>query len=359
MRRVDIAHLNTNFNPLAIMRDAKAAAGDKNVLVHGAGGADGHAAGGVENAPPGVERVTVGGLQASLVAEDRLIGEVAAALIDDQADETTRSVLSAALAQASIGQFSVAATPLGRPRVTQVRHNNRETWVRHYPLPISADSFMRVLWPFGGSLLDDKFKSNLNSAGSQMGLQYRQDLMKYMPPGIVDYDHAEAVNALAQGNVAMISEWSAFYSTLSDPSKSRITVCLAVATEPAGPAGLKPALGGFSLGVNAQSSDEKKAAAWLFIQWVTSEEMAKPYIEAGGVSGTVSDGAATVNVTNAASSSTQPAASVARTASTCSRARAASRRRSGAGDDRDIGGRAAHRHGEAQRDGGGGRFRRA
>ncbi len=58
-----------------------------------------------------------------------------------------------------------------------------------------------------------------------------------------------------------------------------------MATEPAGPAGLKPALGGFSLGVNAQSSDAKKAASWLFIQWVTSEEMAKPYIEAGGVSG--------------------------------------------------------------------------
>ena len=50
----------------------------------------------------------------------------------------------------------------------------------------SADSFMRVLWPFGGSLLDDKFKSNLNSAQSQAGLKFRQDLMKYMPPGIVD-----------------------------------------------------------------------------------------------------------------------------------------------------------------------------
>ncbi|UEM07071.1 sugar ABC transporter substrate-binding protein (plasmid) [Skermanella rosea] len=152
----------------------------------------------------------------------------------------------------------------------------------------SADSFMRVLWPFGGSLLDDKFKSNLNSPESQAGLKFRQDLMKIMPPGIVDYDHAEAVNALAQGNVAMITEWSAFYSTLADPTKSRITDCLAVATEPAGPAGLKPALGGFSLGVNAQSSDDKKAAAWLFIQWVTSEEMAKPYVEAGGVSGRTS-----------------------------------------------------------------------
>ena len=152
----------------------------------------------------------------------------------------------------------------------------------------SADSFMRFLWPFGGSLLDANFKSNLNSKASQQGLQFRQDLMKFMPPGIVDYDHNEAVNALAQGKVAMITEWSAFYSTLADPSKSKITDCLAVATEPKGPAGLKPALGGFSLGVNANSGDKQKAAAWLFIQWVTSEAMAKPYLEAGGVSGRMS-----------------------------------------------------------------------
>lgn len=149
----------------------------------------------------------------------------------------------------------------------------------------SADSFMRVLWPFGGSLLDPKFRSNLQSPESQKGLEFRQQLMKHMPPGIVDYDHAEAVNALAQGNVAMITEWSAFYSTLTDPSKSRIKDCLAITTEPAGPAGLKPALGGFSLAVSAQSPAAKQAASWLLIQWLTSEKMAVPYIEAGGVSG--------------------------------------------------------------------------
>ena len=149
----------------------------------------------------------------------------------------------------------------------------------------SADSFMRVLWPFGGSLLDDEFRSNLNSAESQTGLQFRQDLMAYMPPGIVSYDHAEAVNALAQGQVAMITEWSAFYSTLTDPASSTIVDCLAVAPEPSGPAGRLPALGGFSLAVAGQSSEAEQAASWLFIQWSTSEAIARDYVEAGGVSG--------------------------------------------------------------------------
>ncbi|WMS43046.1 sugar ABC transporter substrate-binding protein [Acuticoccus sp. MNP-M23] len=149
----------------------------------------------------------------------------------------------------------------------------------------SADSFARFLWPFGGSFLDADFKSNLNSEDSQKGLQFRQDLMKYMPEGIVAYDHAEAINALAQGDVAFLTEWSSFYSTLKDPNTSTIVDCLGVAPEPEGPAGRKPALGGFSLAVAEQADDDEKAAAWLMIQYLTSKENAKTYLELGGVPG--------------------------------------------------------------------------
>lgn len=147
----------------------------------------------------------------------------------------------------------------------------------------SADSFARMLWPFGGSFLNAEFKSNLNSPESQAGLQFRQDLMQYMPEGIVAYDHSEVVNALAQGDVAMLTEWSAFYSTLASPETSKLGDCLAVAPEPKGPAGRKPALGGFSLAVASQADDNEKAAAWLFIQWVTSKANAGKYLELGGV----------------------------------------------------------------------------
>lgn len=149
----------------------------------------------------------------------------------------------------------------------------------------SADSFMRFLWPFGGSLLDKTFHSNLLSPDSQKGLNFRQGLIKYMPPGVVSWDHAEAVNALAQGQVAMTTEWSAFYSTLTDPKTSKLGDCLGVAPEPAGPAGRFPALGGFSLAVTSQAPEKVQKAAWIFIQWATSEAIAKAYVEAGGVSG--------------------------------------------------------------------------
>jgi multiple sugar transport system substrate-binding protein len=126
------------------------------------------------------------------------------------------------------------------------------------------------------------------SKESQTGLKFRQDLMKYMPPGVVSYDHSEAVNALAQGQVAMITEWSAFYGTLTDPKTSKLGDCLAVAPEPAGPAGRLPALGGFSLAVASQATEPQQKASWIFMQWATSEDIARAYVEAGGVSGRTS-----------------------------------------------------------------------
>ncbi len=147
----------------------------------------------------------------------------------------------------------------------------------------SADSFARVIWPFGGSFLDADFKSNLMSAESQAGLKFRQDLMQYMPDGIVAYDHAETVNAFSQGDVAMITEWSAFYSTVVSPDTSKVADCVAIAPEPSGPAGRKPALGGFSLAVASQADEDEQAAAYLFIQWATSKANAGEYLERGGV----------------------------------------------------------------------------
>ena len=139
----------------------------------------------------------------------------------------------------------------------------------------SADSFMRFLWPFGGSLLDKDFKSNLLSPESQAGLKFRQDLMKYMPPGIVSYDHAEAVNALAQGQVAMITEWSAFYGTLTDPKTSKLGDCLAVAPEPqARPAGCRRSAASRSRS-RRRPRRRSRRPSWLFIQWATSEAIAQ------------------------------------------------------------------------------------
>ncbi|MBI5068059.1 MAG: extracellular solute-binding protein [Deltaproteobacteria bacterium] len=149
----------------------------------------------------------------------------------------------------------------------------------------SCDSFMRFVWPFGGSLLTRDFQPSLSSPESLAGLRFRQSLLPYMPPEVLDWDHEETVQALAAGKVAMITEWNGWHKWLADPATSRIASCLGVALEPAGPAGRRPALGGFSLGVSARSSPERKAAAWLFVQWVTSKAKAGEYLRKGGFPG--------------------------------------------------------------------------
>jgi multiple sugar transport system substrate-binding protein len=149
----------------------------------------------------------------------------------------------------------------------------------------SCDSFMRFIWPFGGSLLTPGFEPNLSSRESLAGLRFRQALMRVMPPDVVDWEHEDTVKALADGRVAMITEWSGWYKRLADPSTSKIASCLGVALEPAGPAGRRPALGGFSLGVAARNSPQRKAASWLLVQWITSKAKAPDYIRKGGVPG--------------------------------------------------------------------------
>ena len=104
--------------------------------------------------------------------------------------------------------------------------------------------------------------------------------MQYMPEGIVSYDHAETVNALAQGDVAMITEWSAFYPTLTNPETSTIGDCLAIAPEPKGPAGRKPALGGFLRGRDARG--RRREGGRLAADPVADLKGERPAVRRGG-----------------------------------------------------------------------------
>jgi multiple sugar transport system substrate-binding protein len=145
----------------------------------------------------------------------------------------------------------------------------------------TADAFARFLWPWGGKFIDYASKTiAVNDPGSVAGITFRQGLLKNMPDGIVSDDHSQVVEMFAQKQVAMITEWSAFYPTLSS---SGLGADLGIATEPAGPKGAYSAFGGFAYMVSSQVNKKHQNAAYLFIQWLTSKEMAKPLIEGGAV----------------------------------------------------------------------------
>ncbi len=145
----------------------------------------------------------------------------------------------------------------------------------------TADAFARFLWPWGGRFLDIAGKTvNVNDAKSVAGMEFRQSLLKTMPDGIVADDHSQVVAMLSQKRAAMITEWSAFYPTLST---SPLGADLGIAPEPKGPNGAFAAFGGFSYMVSAQVDAKHQDATYLFIQWLTSKAMAKPLIEGGAV----------------------------------------------------------------------------
>lgn len=145
----------------------------------------------------------------------------------------------------------------------------------------TADAFARFLWPWGGRFLDIPNKKILvNDPKSVAGMEFRQSLLSVMPSGIVSDDHSQVVEMLSQKQVAMITEWSAFYPTLST---GPVASDLGIAPEPKGPDGAYAAFGGFAYMISSQVSKEKQDAGWLFVQWLTSKEMAMPLIENGAV----------------------------------------------------------------------------
>ena len=145
----------------------------------------------------------------------------------------------------------------------------------------TADAFARFLWPWGGGFLNVADKKILvNDPKSVAGIEFRHSLLANMPGGIVSDDHSQVVQMFAQKRAAMITEWSAFYPTLSS---SPVASDLGIAPEPKGPDGAYSAFGGFSYMVSAQVDKKHQEAAYLFIQWLTSKAMAKPLIEGGAV----------------------------------------------------------------------------
>ncbi|MGC8469207.1 MAG: ABC transporter substrate-binding protein [Acetobacteraceae bacterium] len=145
----------------------------------------------------------------------------------------------------------------------------------------TADSFSRFLWPWGGRYFNAAAKKiTLDQPAAVAGMNFRQALVKYMPKGIIADDHSQVVQLMGQGQVAMITEWSAFYPTLM---ASKAGPDIGVTVEPSGPKGRYSAFGGFAYMVSAQVPAKEQNATWLFIQWLTSKAMARPLIEKGAV----------------------------------------------------------------------------
>lgn len=153
---------------------------------------------------------------------------------------------------------------------------------------IVADALLVFVQDWGGHLLDPRtFKPTIDTSTWHQAIDFMISLKKFMPPGSDTWDHDPTVQSLAEGQTAIIDEWSPNYTTLSSPKTSKVYNELGVGVELGNGAThiRKPAFGGFSLMVNKAATHKEQQAAYLFIQWITSNALAPKYVEAGGVSG--------------------------------------------------------------------------
>ena len=136
----------------------------------------------------------------------------------------------------------------------------------------------------GGKFFDDSMKAAINSdVGVKVFTEMREE-NKFMPPGVEQWGFVENLAAFLQGQTAMTiswppyGRWAAGYGTdqevLSWVPKSTIAGKVGYAMPPGGHPQLAA---GFALSVS--STSKNKEAAYLFIQWLNSEDVSMQRVQ--------------------------------------------------------------------------------
>jgi len=132
------------------------------------------------------------------------------------------------------------------------------------------------LYSQGGQYNDRNWNPTLNSAAGVAALTaYREALQKYSPAGSESYCFDEGFNVLAQGKAFSLQTFNIMFAGFEDPESSKVVGKVAITPNPGG--GLN---GAWGWAIPKSSPD--KEAAWTFLKWVESYEIAKKRALLGG-----------------------------------------------------------------------------
>jgi multiple sugar transport system substrate-binding protein len=143
--------------------------------------------------------------------------------------------------------------------------------------------FFIHLWSRGGRLFDEQWQPVFNDAIGREALQFYADLIlkdKVCPPKTLEYDSVASGLAYAQGEAAMMWNWSGF-AALTELAPSKIIGHNRVGLVPRGEHGQHRSLNIYwVLGIPAGSQNQ--ALAWEFIRHCNSPAMDKITSLCGG-----------------------------------------------------------------------------
>lgn len=143
-------------------------------------------------------------------------------------------------------------------------------------------------WPFGGfafsdggTFLNKTSAPELDSAANVKALErYSKLISQYGPKGGSGWGFLQNEQAMQQGNMAIWTDSSTFLGALKDKTKSKYGSNINAYPFPTGASGRSlPNAWYWTVGINSKS--KQKNAAWLFLQWATSE----PISEEGAAKG--------------------------------------------------------------------------
>lgn len=136
----------------------------------------------------------------------------------------------------------------------------------------AVTQFSSYLYSFGSNF-DVDGKATLNTPEAIEAFTFYGDMLRnYGPPGVLNMSWPQALAIFAQGNAAMYTDASVFYSNMLDPEQSDVGELVGFAQFPAGPAGSKP-YSIVSWGISMAANSRNQEAAWEFIKWATSKEI--------------------------------------------------------------------------------------
>ncbi|WGH79256.1 ABC transporter substrate-binding protein [Jannaschia ovalis] len=143
----------------------------------------------------------------------------------------------------------------------------------------ASHAFLLHLAPLGGRVFNESWEPRINDAAGVAAANALKTIVDCGPEGSSAFGPSEAANAFAQGQAAMFIDSIAFASTFEDESRSQVVGNVGYAAHPGGVINASQT-GGFGLAIPRNA--ENPEAAFLLMQWLTSEEGDLAVAMAGG-----------------------------------------------------------------------------
>lgn len=131
---------------------------------------------------------------------------------------------------------------------------------------IAAGRFAEVQAGVGGSLINEGWEPNIDTAESRKTMELIVKLAATGPEGNLNFGGGEYANLIRLGTVPQIVFWAGSVPSLDDPEKSEVVGLTSFAQVP----GNAALLGGF--GISMLSESENADAAYDFMAWFTSKQ---------------------------------------------------------------------------------------